>query len=126
MAQTKTQAQVQAPEAKAIARNIKTSPQKLNLVAQLIRGLKAQDALNRLQFSHKKVALDVRKALMSAIANAENNHNMDVDALVVSQAYVGKSFTLKRFAARGRGKSSRIHKPFSQVTVVVKEKAEAN
>jgi large subunit ribosomal protein L22 len=108
-------------EARAVAKNLKVSPQKLNLVAQLIRGKKVDIALNDLTFSRKRIARDVKKALMSAIANAENNHGLDVNDLVVSEAYVGKSLVLKRFAARGRGRSSRIFKPFSQITVVVRE-----
>jgi large subunit ribosomal protein L22 len=108
-------------EAQAVAKNLKVSPQKLNLVAQLIRGKKVDVALNDLTFSRKRIARDVKKALMSAIANAENNHGLDVNDLVVAEAYVGKSLVLKRFAARGRGRSSRIFKPFSQITVVVRE-----
>ena len=108
-------------EAKAIAKNLRISPQKLNLVAELIRGKKVSRALNDLEFSRKRIAKDVKKALMSAIANAENNHGLDIDDLIVSEAYVGKNMVLKRFAARGRGRSSRIFKPFSQITVVVRE-----
>jgi len=108
-------------EAKAVARMLRVSPQKLNLVAQLIRGKKAAAALADLQFSRKRIAKDVRKCLESAIANAENNHDLDVDALVVAEAYVGKALVLKRFAARGRGKSSGIFKPFSHLTIVVRQ-----
>ena len=108
-------------EAKAITRNIRVSPQKLNLVAQLIRGKKVATALNDLQFSRKRIAVDVKKCLESAIANAENNHDLDVDALVVAEAYVGKSIVMKRFHARGRGRASRIEKPFSHLTIVVRE-----
>ena len=107
--------------AQAIAKNLRVSPQKLNLVAGLIRGKKVNLALAELQFSRKRIAIDVRKCVMSAVANAENNHGLDVDSLVVSEAYVGKNLVMKRFAARGRGKSSRIFKPFSQITVVVRE-----
>jgi large subunit ribosomal protein L22 len=103
---------------------IRGSAQKLNLVAALIRGRKVEDALNVLTFSKKAMAVDVRKVLASAIANAENNHNLDVDALVVAEASVGKSFTMKRFHTRGRGKSTRILKPFSRVRIVVREAAE--
>ena len=110
-------------EALAVGTQIRGSAQKLNLVAQLIRGKKAEDALNILQFSPKAMAVEVRKVLASAIANAENNHNLDVDALVVAEASVGKSFTMKRFATRGRGKSTRILKPFSRVRIVVREAA---
>lgn len=108
-------------EAKAIAKNLRVSPQKLNLVAGLIRGKSVNKALAELQFSRKRIAIDVRKCVMSAVANAENNHGLDVDNLVVAEAYVGKNLVMKRFAARGRGRSSRIMKPFSQITVVVRE-----
>jgi large subunit ribosomal protein L22 len=107
--------------AKAVARNLRVSPQKLNLVAGLIRGKKVNTALADLEFSRKRIAQDVRKCVMSAVANAENNHGLDVDDLVVSEAYVGKNMVLKRFHARGRGRSGRILKPFSQITVVVRE-----
>src|SRR6202040_996292 len=106
-------------EAKAIARMLRVSPQKLNLVAQLIRGRKASAALADLQFSRKRIAVDVKKVLQSAIANAENNHDLDVDDLVVSEASVGKNMVLKRFHARARGRGARVEKPFSQVTIVV-------
>jgi large subunit ribosomal protein L22 len=112
-------------EAKAVARMIRVSPQKLNLVAQLIRGKKVQSALADLEFSRKRIAVDVRKCLQSAIANAENNHDLDIDALVVSQAHVGKAMVMKRFHARGRGRSGRIMKPFSHLTIVVRQ-AEAS
>jgi len=108
-------------EAKAVGRMIRTSPQKLNLVAQLIRGKKAEQALNDLTFSRRRVAGEVKKVLQSAIANAENNHNLDVDNLVVSEAYVGKNLVMKRFRARAKGRAARILKPFSQVTIVVRE-----
>jgi large subunit ribosomal protein L22 len=108
-------------EAKAIARMLRISPQKLNLVAQLIRGKKVATALADLQFSRKRIAKDVQKCLESAIANAENNHDLDVDSLVVAEAYVGKSITMKRFHARGRGRASRIEKPFAHLTIVVRE-----
>ena len=116
---------VDEKEALAIATTVRGSPQKLNLVASLIRGKKAGDALNILTFSKKAMAVDVRKVLASAIANAENNHNLDVDALVVAEASVGKSITMKRFATRGRGKSTRILKPFSRLRIVVREQEEA-
>ena len=112
-------------EALAVATTVRGSPQKLNLVAGLIRGKKASDALNILAFSKKAMAVDVRKVLASAIANAENNHNLDVDALVVAEASVGKSITMKRFHARARGRSTRILKPFSRVRIVVREQEEA-
>jgi len=112
-------------EALAVNTNVRGSAQKLNLVAALIRNKKAGDALNILTFSKKAMAVEVRKCLASAIANAENNHNLDVDALVVKEASVGKSITMKRFATRGRGKSTRILKPFSRIRVVVREQEEA-
>jgi large subunit ribosomal protein L22 len=112
-------------EAKAKVVNLRTSARKLNLVAQSIRGLKVQRALNELEFSHKRIAKDVRKALYSAISNAENNHNLDIDSLVVAEAYVGKNIIMKRFSARARGRSSRIEKPFSEITIVVRELGEA-
>ena len=111
-------------EALAVATTVRGSPQKLNLVAALILGRKAGDALNILTFSKKAMAIDVRKVLASAIANAENNHNLDVDALVVKEASVGKSIVMKRFATRGRGKSTRIIKPFARLRVVVREQQE--
>ena len=108
-------------EAKAIARMLRVSPQKLNLVAQLIRGRKASAALADLQFSRKRIAVDVKKCLESAIANAENNHDLDVDDLIVAEAYVGKALVMKRFHARGRGRAAGIIKPFSNLTIVVRE-----
>ncbi len=111
-------------EAKAIAKNIRISPQKLNLVAELIRGKKVNEAMADLEFSRKRVAQDVRKCVMSAVANAENNHGLDVDELIVAEAWVGKNIVMKRFAARGRGRGTQILKPFSQITVVVRQKAE--
>jgi len=111
-------------EALAVGTTIRGSAQKLGLVAALIRGKKAEDALNILKFSTKGMAEDVRKVLASAIANAENNHNLDVDNLVVAEASVGKALTMKRFMARGRGKSSRIVKPFSRLRIVVREQQE--
>ena len=112
-------------EARAVLRTIRISPQKLNLVAALIRGKKVATALADLEFSRKRIAGTVRKTLESAIANAENNHDLDVDALVVAEASVGKSITMKRFATRGRGKSTRILKPFSRLRIVVREAEEA-
>jgi large subunit ribosomal protein L22 len=110
-------------EAKAVARMLRVSPQKLNLLAQLIRGKKASSALADLQFSRKRIAVDVKKCLESAIANAENNHDLDVDDLVVAQAHVGKALVLKRFHARARGRGARILKPFANLTIVVREVA---
>jgi large subunit ribosomal protein L22 len=112
-------------EAIAIARMLRVSPQKLNLLAGLIRGKKAATALADLSFSRKRIAGDVKKTLESAIANAENNHDLDVDSLVVVEAFVGKSFTIKRWKARARGRMGRIQKPFSKLTIVVREVEEA-
>jgi len=111
-------------EAKAVARMLRISPQKLNLVAQLIRGKKVSTALADLEFSRKRIARDVRKCLESAIANAENNHDLDVDDLVVAEAHVGKALVIKRFSPRGRGRVGKILKPFSHLTIVVREQAQ--
>ena len=108
-------------EAMAVARLLRGSPQKLNLVAALIRGKKVSTALADLEFSRKRIAKDVRKCLQSAIANAENNHDLDIDELVVAEAHVGKALVMKRFTPRGRGRASRIMKPFSNLTIVVRE-----
>ena len=108
-------------EAKAVARMLRVSPQKLNLVAQLIRGKKVATALADLEFSRKRISVEVKKTLESAIANAENNHDLDVDELVVSEAHVGNGIVMKRFAPRGRGRSGRVFKPFSQLTIVVRQ-----
>lgn len=113
-------------EAKAIARNLRLSPQKLNLVAGMIRGRKVEDALLRLTFSNKRISGPVKTALQSAIANAENNHQLDPDALIVKEAWVGKGLVMKRFKARARGRAGRIVKPFSHLTIVVAEVVEAN
>jgi large subunit ribosomal protein L22 len=123
MGKPKAPRRVGENEALSVGTQIRGSAQKLNLVAALIRNKKVEEALNILAFSPKAMAKDVRKVLASAIANAENNHNLDVDALVVAEASVGKSFTMKRFATRGRGKSTRILKPFSRVRIVVREAA---
>jgi len=111
-------------EAMAVTRNLRISPRKLNLVAGLIRGKKVDSALADLEFSRKRIAQDVRKCVMSAVANAENNHGLDVNELVVAEAHVGKNLVMKRFHARGRGRASGILKPFSQITVIVREKEE--
>lgn len=111
-------------EATAVLRNLRISPQKLNLVAQLIRGQKADKALATLTFSKRRIANDVKKALESAIANAENNHQLDVDRLYVKEAYVGKSIRMTRVRARARGRVGRIIKPFSHLTVIVREREE--
>jgi large subunit ribosomal protein L22 len=121
MGKPKRERPLSETEAIAIARNLRVSPQKLNLVAQLIRGKKVDVALADLEFSRKRIAQDVRKCVMSAVANAENNHSLDVNDLVVKEAYVGKNFAMRRFHARGRGRMSPIQKPFSQLTVIVKE-----
>lgn len=121
MSKPKTERSLEANEARAIVRNLRISPTKLNLVAEMIRGMKVQAALTQLQFSNKRIAVDVRKALQSAIANAENNHNLNVDALVVKEAWVGKSMVMKRFHARARGRGAQILKPFSHLTIVVRE-----
>jgi len=112
-------------EAQAVTRNMRVSPQKLNLVASMIRGQKVEKALADLTFSRRRIAKDVKKTLESAVANAENNHQLDVDSLIVSQAYVGKNLVMKRWRARARGRVGRIEKPFSQLTVVVKEVQES-
>ena len=125
MAQEKNPRRVADNEAQAKSKMLRTSPQKLNLVAAMIRGKKVEKALADLTFSHKRIAGDVKKCLQSAIANAENNHNLDVDSLVVAEASVGKSISMKRFATRARGRSSRIVKPFSRIRVVVREQEEA-
>jgi len=108
-------------EARAVTRMMRMSPQKLNLLAQLIRGKKVDRALADLTFSRKRIAKDVKKTLESAIANAENNHDLDVDALVVAEAYVGKNLVLKRVRARARGRAGRIEKPFAQITVILRQ-----
>ncbi len=113
-----------ATSAKSVTKNIRVSPRKLNLVAGTIRGRKIAAALAQLSFSPKRIALDVRKALQSAVANAENNHQLDVDRLIVKEAYVGNSFSMRRFHTRGRGRSSPIEKPFAHLTIVVEESAQ--
>jgi large subunit ribosomal protein L22 len=125
MAKTKNERGLADNEAKAVARMLRISPQKLNLLAQLIRGKKVERALADLEFSRKRIALDVKKALESAIANAENNHSLDVDDLVVAEAHVGKALVMKRFSPRARGRAGRIEKPFSNLTIVVREVAAA-
>jgi large subunit ribosomal protein L22 len=111
-------------EARAYSRSIRISPRKLNLLAQSIRGKSAESALAELAFSPKRIAVEVKKVLESAIANAENNHQLDVDQLVVSEAYVGKALIMKRWRPRARGRVGRIMKPFSNLTIVVREKRE--
>ncbi|EKE73569.1 50S ribosomal protein L22 [Oceanibaculum indicum] len=111
-------------EAKAVLRNLRVSPQKLNIVAQMIRGMDAAKALNALTFSNRRISGDVKKVLQSAIANAENNHQLDVDRLYVKEATVGRGLVMKRFHARARGRAGRVEKPFSHVTIVVSEREE--
>jgi len=121
MGKQKTERALKDNEAKAVLRMLRTSPQKLNLVAAQIRGKKVDKALAELAFSHKRIAGPVKKTLESAIANAENNHNLDPDALVVAEAFVGNALVMKRFHARARGRGARIMKPFSHLTIVVRE-----
>ena len=111
-------------DARAVANNLRVSPQKLNLVAQTIRGKDVEAALASLTFSKRRIAVDVKKALQSAVANAENNHQLDVDRLFVAEAFVGKQMVMKRWRARARGRVGRIQKPFSQITVIVREREE--
>ncbi|OYX66201.1 MAG: 50S ribosomal protein L22 [Sphingomonadales bacterium 32-64-17] len=125
MSKQKAPRRVADNEALAVGTTIRGSAQKLNLVAALIRGRKVEEAMNILSFSKRAMARDAQKVLASAIANAENNHDLDVDSLVVAEASVGKSVTMKRFATRGRGKSTRILKPFSRLRIVVREQEEA-
>ncbi len=124
MGKAKSPRRVADNEALAVNTSVRGSAQKLNLVAGLIRGRKVEEARSILSFSKRAMAVDVKKVLDSAIANAENNHNLDVDALVVAEASVGKGMVMKRFATRGRGKSTRILKPFSRVRIIVREAAE--
>jgi len=121
MGKEKTPRALKDNEAKAVCRMLRVSPQKLNLLAQLIRGKKVDRALADLEFSRKRIAVEVRKTLQSAIANAENNHSLDVDDLVVAEAHVGKALVMKRFSPRARGRAGRIEKPFSNITIVVRE-----
>lgn len=124
MSKDKNPRRVADNEARAKLRMLRTSPQKLNLVAQMIRGKKVEQALTDLTFSKKRIADDVKKCLQSAIANAENNHNLDVDELVVAEAYVGKNMTLKRGRPRARGRFGKILKPFAELTILVRQKEE--
>ena len=121
MGKAKRERRLSENEAQAVTRNIRISPQKLNLVASSIRGKKVSSALADLTFSRKRIAKDVKKTLESAIANAENNHGLDVDSLIVSEAYVGKGLVMKRWQPRARGRAGKILKPFSRLTVVVRE-----
>ena len=125
MAQAKNPRRLEDDQAMAKARMLRTSPQKLNLVAQSIRGMRVERALNELTFSRKRIAQDVKKVLESAIANAENNHDLDIDSLVVDQAFVGKNLVMKRYKPRARGRMGKILKPFAEITIVVKEQEAA-
>lgn len=124
MGKRKTERRLDETEAMAFSKTMRVSPQKLNLVAQTIRGKSADAALASLAFSRRRIAGEVRKVLESAIANAENNHQLDVDRLYVKEATVGKTMVMKRFRARARGRIGRIHKPFSNLTVIVREREE--
>ena len=124
MGKARAPRQLKDNEAKAVARTIRVSPQKLNLVAAMIRGKKVDTALADLTFSRKRIVATVKKTLESAIANAENNHDLDVDSLIVAEAHVGKSVVMKRFHVRGRGRASRIERPFSHLTIIVREVSE--
>jgi large subunit ribosomal protein L22 len=125
MGKPKRERELADNQAMALARLLRTSPRKLNLVAQLIRGLKAEQALNQLTFNRRRISREVKKVLMAAIANAENNHDLDVDRLVVAEASVGKSLVIKRVRPRARGRMGRIEKPFSRLRIVVEEREEA-
>ena len=125
MSKAKAERRLEDNEARAHARFVRTSPQKLNLLAQQIRGLSADQAIAALAFSKRRVANDVKKLLQSAVANAENNHQLDVDRLYVKEASVGKTLVIKRFRARARGRVGRILKPVSNITIVVREREEA-
>jgi large subunit ribosomal protein L22 len=126
MSKPKTPRDLKDNEAKAVCRMLRVSPQKLNLLAQLIRGKKVDNALADLQFSRKRIAVEVKKTLESAIANAENNHSLDVDDLIVAEAHVGKALVLKRFSPRARCRAGRIEKPFANLTIVVREVEQAS
>ena len=125
MSKKATERSLAPNEAKAVVNRLRISPQKLNLVAGLIRGKDVSSALTQLTFSHKRIAEDVKKALQSAIANAENNHNLNVDNLYVKEAYVGKNIVMKRMHTRGRGRSARVFKPFANLTLILREKGES-
>ena len=124
MGQAKNPPKQASNESRAVLRMYKHSPQKLNLLAQQIRGLPVQKAIDEMQFSRKRAAADVRKLLKSAVANAENNHDLDIDSLVVAEAHVGKNLVMKRIRARARGRAARIMKPFSQLTVVLRDSSQ--
>ena len=124
MGKSKDVKSLAANQAKAVCNALRTSPQKLNLVAATIRGLSVEKAIAELTFSRRRIAKSVLKVLQSAIANAENNHQLNIDKLYVSEAYCGKSFVMKRMHARGRGRGARVLKPFSNITIVVTERGE--
>lgn len=124
MSKQKAERRLADNEAKAVVRNLRVSPQKLNLVAAQVRGLPVEKAIAELSFSNKRIAQDVKKAVQSAVANAENNHQLDVDNLFVAEAWVGKAMVMKRWQARARGRVGKIMKPFSHLTVVVREREE--
>ena len=125
MGKPKAERRIEDNQAQAVATRLRVSPQKLNLVAAMIRGKKAEKAVTDLAFSRRRIAGDVKKVLESAIANAENNHGLDVDQLWVKEAFVGKSLVMKRWKARARGRIGRVKKPFSKLTVIVEEREEA-
>lgn len=125
MSKKATPRKLDATEAKAVINRLRISPQKLNLVATMIRGMSVNNALTQLSFSSKRISNDVKKALQSAIANAENNHNLNVDSLYVKEAYVGKNLVMKRMHTRGRGRSAQVLKPFANLTLIVREKEES-
>jgi len=125
MGKAATERRLSENEAMAFSSSIRTSPRKLNLVAETIRGLKAEKALSELEFSRRRIAVEVKKVLAAAIANAENNHQLDVDRLYVAEATVGRALVMKRFHARARGRGARIEKPFSNLRIVVREHSEA-
>ena len=125
MGQKKNARRIDENAAMAKGRMLRTSPQKLNLVAQSIRGMKVEKAMAELTFSRKRIAQHVKKVLESAVANAENNHDLDIDSLVIDKAFVGKNLVMKRWRARARGRTGKILKPFSEITIVVKEVEEA-
>ena len=124
MGKSKTERRIDETEAQSVLLNLRVSPQKLNLVAAMIRGMDAEKALAALTFSRRRISDDVKKAVQSAIANAENNHQLDVDRLYVKEASVGKALTMRRFRPRARGRIGRIRKPFSHLTIVVGEREE--
>lgn len=124
MAKKESPPRQEADQARAVIRMLRISPQKLNLLAQLIRGLPVGKAMDELAFSRKRHALDVRKALNSAVQNAQNNHNLNIDSLIVEQAYVGKNLAIKRIRARARNRAGRVKTPFSQITLILRDRSQ--